>query len=215
MKKILVALATVIGVLSCGGNGELPFYEPSNEEEQKVKQEELPFLGRATEKGEYQVAGFVGVTQDGDTINQNRLKGKAYVAEFFYVSCPDVCPLVKSQLVKMYHDEESFSEMNYVSFTLAPNQDTPLVLKKYAEDLGVDTKRWTFVNCEFRDVYILANSYLVAAVPERTENGEIQHDGRIVLVDGEGHLRATCKATDKKAMEMFKDQVRQFLKSND
>ena len=130
--------------------------------------------------------------------------------EFFYVSCPSVCPIVKSHLVKLYNDP-AFSEVNFISFSLAPEYDTPAVLNQYATDLGVNDGRWTFVNVPFKDVYKLANSYLVAAVPERTEDGEIQHDGRIVLIDANGHIRATCKATEQDEVEKFKENVKIYL----
>ena len=170
---------------------------------------ELPFLGQETVEGKYEVPEFNGMTQNGTSITQAELKGKPYIAEFFYVSCPSICPLVKSNLVKMYKDSD-FSNLNFVSFTLAPEQDTPQVLKQYASDLGVLSEQWTFVNVDFEEIYKLANGYLIAAVPERTEENEIPHDGRIVLVDENGHLRATCQATDIKELERFKKQVKNY-----
>lgn len=212
MYKLILALLTVIGLSACSQT-QLPFFEPSNNSEatnSTIADKELPFLGRETTEGKYKVPGFVGITQSGDTITQNTLKGHPYIAEFFYVSCPSICPLVKSQLLKMYKDE-TFKNLKFVSFTLAPTQDTPAVLKKYANDLEVNTDQWVFVNVDFDQVYTLANGYLVAALPEKTEDGEIPHDGRIVLIDEEGHLRATCRATDKEQIELFKQQVANYI----
>jgi protein SCO1/2 len=175
---------------------------------------ELPYLGNETEEGKYKVPEFTGTTTEGKTLTQLDLKGQPYIAEFFYVSCPSICPLVKSNLVKMYK-EESFSNLKFVSFTLAPEQDTPKVLKQYASDLNVLSDQWTFVNVNFEEIYKLANGYLIAALPERDSNGDIPHDGRIVLVDEDGHLRATCQATDKKEMEKFKETVTSYLHRKD
>jgi protein SCO1/2 len=172
--------------------------------------DELPFLGQATKQGKYKVPEFIGLTHNGDTITQQDLKGKPYIAEFFYVSCPSICPIVKSNLIKMYH-EDGFHDLKFVSFTLAPEQDTPQVLKQYATDLEVLSNQWTFVNVNFEEIYKLANGYLIAALPERTSDGEIPHDGRIVLIDENGHLRATCQATDIKEVEKFKSQVKNYL----
>ena len=73
------------------------------------------------------------------------------------------------------------------------------------------SNQWTFVNVNFEEIYKLANGYLIAALPERTSDGEIPHDGRIVLIDENGHLRATCQATDIKEVEKFKSQVKNYL----
>ncbi len=198
----------ILGLFSCS-DGNLPFYEPSNNDK-ALKNVELPFLGRETIEGKYKVPDFNGITHLNDSLTQVDLKGKPYVAEFFYVSCPSICPLVKSQLIKIYKDE-AFSKLRFVSFTLAPEQDTPKVLKQYATDLEILSDRWTFVNVDFEEIYKLANGYLIAAVPERTDDGEIPHDGRIVLVDENGHLRATCQATDREAVKKFKVQVKNYL----
>jgi protein SCO1/2 len=208
MKNIFYFLLFT-SLISCSDK-KLPFFEPFQNEEETTIDKDLPFLGRETIDGKYKVPNFVGLTQSGDTLTQDDLKGKPYIAEFFYVSCPSICPLVKSQLLKMYNKKE-FVNLAFVSFTLAPNQDTPKVLRKYATDLEVDTKRWTFVNVNFDEIYDLANGYLIAAVSERNEDGEIPHDGRIVLVDEEGHLRATCRATDKEQIALFKKQVINYI----
>ena len=205
MKNIFYLV--IIGLFSCG-DANLPFYEPADAS--LAKKVTLPFLGRETVEGKYKVPNFTGTTQFDDTLTQSGLKGKPYVAEFFYVSCPSICPLVKSQLIKMYKDDE-FADLKFVSFTLAPEQDTPKILKQYASDLEVLSKRWLFVNVDFEEIYQLANGYLIAAVAERTDDGEIPHDGRIVLVDENGHLRATCQATDKEAVKKFKKQVQSYL----
>tara|TARA_B100000809_G_scaffold199477_1_gene199477 strand:- start:591 stop:1184 length:594 start_codon:yes stop_codon:yes gene_type:complete len=191
--KNFIYLTIIVTAFSCGSS--------------KI---DLPFIGQETVQGKYQVPNFVGITQNGDTLCQKDLKGQPYVAEFFYVSCPSICPLVKSNLIKMYN-EDDFSSLKFVSFTLAPEQDTPQVLQQYASDLGVLSDQWTFVNVNFEEIYKLANGYLIAAVPEKTEDGEIPHDGRIVLVDENGHLRATCQATDIKELENFKKQVKNYL----
>ena len=211
MKNLLSPLFIITSLFSCSDNN-LPFFEPSkkNETTETSIDEELPFLGRETVEGKYKVPNFIGVTQSGDTITQESLKGNAYIAEFFYVSCPSICPLVKTQLLKMYKDDR-FKNLKFISFTLAPEQDTPTVLKKYASDLEVNTNQWTFVNVDFEQVYKLANGYLVAAIPEKTEDGEIPHDGRIVLIDEQGHLRATCRATDKTQIKLFKQQVANYI----
>lgn len=170
---------------------------------------ELPYF--TMEDGVKRVPGdFIGVNQEGDTVSQKDLLGKPYIVEFFYVSCPTICPVVKSRLVSMYEDER-FNKLNFVSFTLAPDFDSVSVLKKYGDDLGISVDRWQLINVPFTQVYDLSKSYLVAAVEERTEDGEIEHDGRIVLIDSEGYMRAQCKATQLDELEKFKDQVDSFL----
>jgi protein SCO1/2 len=193
MSKFLFSVVAFFIVMSCS------------------QEKEFPCMGIA-QKGQqcYSVAHFEGSDQKGNRFTSQDLLGKPYLVEFFYVSCPSICPIVKSHLVKLYNDDD-FVEIDFVSFTLAPEFDSPKILNQYASDLGVNDGSWTFVNVPFKEVYPLANSYLVAALPERTADGEIEHDGRIVLIDAQGHIRATCKATEAENVAKFKDDVKTFL----
>ena len=189
MKAILFVL--VLATIGCQEHVKLPYF--------------------TLEDGSKRVpSSFIGVNQVGDTVSQNDLLGKPYIVEFFYVNCPTICPVVKSRLVDIYEDDD-FSKLNFVSFTLAPDFDTVAVLRDHADRLGISVDRWQLINVPFDKVYNLSHSYLVGAVKERNIDGEIDHDGRIILIDADGFMRAQCKATDDEDLMIFKEKVSRFL----
>jgi len=93
------------------------------------------------------IRDWMYVTQVGDTVSNNALAGKVYVADFFFTSCPSICPKVKSEMMRIYERFSGEEDFRMVSFTLDPKRDTPEVMKAYAENLGVtDHNRWWFLH---------------------------------------------------------------------
>ncbi len=183
----------------------------------------LPILGRHQTKiieGKdslvyHRIPSFELRNQYGDTFGSKDLSGKIYLTEFFFTSCPSVCPKVAVQMKQIHQELHAVPEFAMVSFTLDPKRDTPERLSTYAEEKGVNHSNWYFLNGEADAVYRLAEEgYYAAAYNDKTdEQDNIMHDGVLVLVDTNGHIRGMYDGMDKSSVSKVKQDVIGLSKS--
>jgi len=133
------------------------------------------------------VPQFSFVNQDGKVITNKDYIGKVYVVEFFFTTCPTICPRMSRNLVEIQNELKDFKDFGVASFSIMPETDTPEVLKQYAEDYNVTNPNWNFLTGKGEEaVYDLANVGFNIFVD--TDNFE--HSGDFALVDRQGYLRS-------------------------
>lgn len=137
------------------------------------------------------VPDFSLTNHNNETITQDDLLGKVYVVEFFYSTCPSICPVMHKSLVKVQDKYFGNPNVAFVSITINPEFDTPEVLKAYAEENDVVNNNWQFLTGELDDIYALANQgfNLYAAEAAEVEGG-FEHSGFFALVDKKGVIRS-------------------------
>lgn len=153
----------------------------------------LPFITYTDANGEEQkrkAPSFAFVNQDGDTVTDEDLKGKIYVADFFFTSCPTICPIMTANMKKVNERFGHYEDFHLLSHTVDPTRDTPFVLKEYAERKRLDTEKWDFLTGEKDVLYDVAYDYLSSAMEDSTAPGGFLHTEYFVLVDKEGFLRS-------------------------
>ncbi|MBP6387227.1 MAG: SCO family protein [Pseudarcicella sp.] len=177
---------------------------------------QLPFLGNKSLKKSivngkeftdtvyHSIPNFKFINQDGDTISEKTVKGKIYVADFFFTSCPTICPTMKTQMLKIYKKYLNNSQVMLLSHTIDPSNDSPEVLKNFAENLHVNTQKWQFVTGKKEDIYKIGQkSYMVSAVDDPSQPGGIVHSGGFVLVDTKLRIRGIYDGTEPKKVEQL------------
>ena len=137
------------------------------------------------------VPDFVFTNQDKRLISNEDYLGKVYVIEFFFTTCPTICPIMN---VNMKRLEEAFGnrdDFGIASFTIDPEKDTPEQLKRYAENLGVFSQNWHFLTGDASTIYELANTgfNIFAGINPKVAGG-FEHQGYFALVDQNGYLRS-------------------------
>lgn len=144
------------------------------------------------------IPDFKFINQEGDTVTAQNLKDKIYVADFFFTTCPTICPVMKKQMLKVYDKIKGQPDVAILSHTIDPQHDTPAVLKQYASDLGVkDAKQWMFVTGEREKIYDIGeHHYLVVAGADSTAPGGYIHSGAFILIDKEKRVRGMYNGTD-------------------
>ncbi len=152
------------------------------------------------------IPDFKFVNQYGDTVTKEMVKGKIYVTDFFFTTCPTICPIMKRQMLKVYQKFKGQPDVILLSHTIDPEHDTPQVLKKYADELGVTGNQWMFLTGNREQIYKIAQSYLVAQTPYKDESveGGFVHDGSFILIDKDGRVRGTnrpYRVIDKNGIE--------------
>jgi protein SCO1/2 len=137
------------------------------------------------------VPDFTLLNQDSLIISNEDYSKKVYVAEFFFTSCPSICPIMNKNMKRI---EERFGDridFGIASFTIDPERDTPSVLKTYAEDYGVFSQNWHFLTGEKEALYTLANKgFNIFAEVNPKVAGGFEHQGYFALIDKNGFIRS-------------------------
>jgi len=137
------------------------------------------------------VPDFSFTDQNGKTITNNDYLGKVYVVEFFFTTCPTICPRMNKNLVQIQNTFKDFENFGVASFTINPNHDTQEVLKEYAEQYGITNPNWHLMTGDQDMIYDLANTGFPLYVAENAEvEGGFEHSGHFALIDKEGFIRS-------------------------
>lgn len=137
------------------------------------------------------VPAFSFINQDKDTITNKDYLGKVYVAEFFFTTCPTICPRMNKNLVQIQNEFNEFENFGVASLTIAPEIDTPEVLKAYAKSYGITNPNWHLMTGAQEDIYKLANEgFYIYAAKNEDVIGDFEHSGNFALIDKNGYIRS-------------------------
>jgi protein SCO1/2 len=141
------------------------------------------------------ISPFAFTNQDGVLISNQDYLGKVYLVEFFFSTCPTICPKMTRNLVDIQNSFPNQGDFGIASFTINPDYDTQDVLKAYAQNQGVTNPNWNFMTGSKEEIYKLANSgfNLYAAEVEGAAGG-FEHSGNFALIDREGYIRSRTDA---------------------
>jgi protein SCO1/2 len=141
------------------------------------------------------VMDFKFSNQDGVMISNADFEGKVYLVEFFFSTCPTICPKMNRNLVDIQNTFPDRPDFGIASFTINPEYDTQEVLKTYAENYGVTNPNWHFMTGNKDAIYNLANTgfNLYAAEVEGADGG-FEHSGNFALIDKQGYIRSRTDA---------------------
>lgn len=137
------------------------------------------------------VPDFSFLNQDSLLITNEDYRGKVYVVEFFFTTCPTICPVMNQNLVEIQNEFREFDNFGIASFTINPEYDTPMVLKAYAERYGITDMDWNLLTGSQEEVMKLANEgFNIFAASAPDVPGGFEHSGLFALVDKNGYLRS-------------------------
>lgn len=170
-----------------------------------------------------EVPNFEFTNQNGEVITNSFYKNKVYVVEFFFTTCPTICPRMNENMVKIQN--EFYGNLNFgiASFSINPKHDTPEILKEYAKSHGATLKTWNFLTGNQDKIYELANNGFTLYAGENSEaEGGFEHSGMFALIDKEGNIRsrkdefgnpiAFYDGLDPKGVQMIKEDIKILLK---
>ena len=160
----------------------------------------LPIFGnRYEENGDtvyHTIAPFKFVDQDSAFVTNETVKDKIYVADFFFTSCRTICPIMKTQMLRVYEATKEMNDVVLVSHTIDPEYDTVALLRDFASRLGVESSKWHFVTGQKDSIFKIAQtSYFATALEDKTEPDGFIHSGAFLLVDKKGRIRGKCDGT--------------------
>lgn len=139
------------------------------------------------------VPPFEFINQNGKTITNETYFGKVYVVEFFFTTCPTVCPLMNEQMLLIQQEFLKNSNVGFASISITPKIDTQEILKNYAISNGITHENWHLLSGKSEEtVFNLSNNgfKLYAGIDENIAHGGFEHSGLFALVDKKGVIRS-------------------------
>lgn len=138
-----------------------------------------------------EVPAFELTDQNGKKITNKDYLGKVYVVEFFFSTCPTICPIMNQNMLKLQKEFYGNPEFGIASITINPDHDTVQVLKEHADHLGVKHYNWHFLTGDRDYIYNLAKTgFSLYAGENKDVAGGFEHSGLFALVDKEGNIRS-------------------------
>ena len=162
----------------------------------------------------HRIADFSLLNQNGDTITQENYRDKIYVADFFFTTCPTICPIMTANLVEVQAALANDPEVLLLSHSVTPEIDSVAQLKKYAIEKGVNDAKWNLVTGDKKQIYELARkSYL--AVQEDGDGGpfDMIHTENFILVDKQRKIRGFYDGTKEEEMDRLLSDI-EILKNS-
>lgn len=133
--------------------------------------------------------------QNNKIISNKDYKGKVYIVEFFFTTCPTICPKMNLNMIDIQNKFFGNPNFGITSITIDPEHDTAEVLKKHAEELGVKSSNWHFLTGDKANIYDIANKGFNLYAGENSKvNGGFEHSGLFALIDKNGDIR--CRKDD-------------------
>lgn len=154
------------------------------------------------DSADYTIPPFSFVNQDSVVVNNETVKGKIYVADFFFTSCPSICPKMKKEMLRVYEKYKANNEVIILSFSIDPARDTVARLKNYSGKLGLEnSSKWHMLTGEKDSIYAIAASFLVSAAEDPNAPGGHVHSGNFILVDKQSRLRGYYDGTKTESVD--------------
>ena len=164
-------------------------------DDKKSTLSDLAFIENSSTNEKRKVPNFSFTNQNGETITNADYLEKVYVIEFFFTTCPTICPRMNRNLVEVQNTFKNEDNFGVASFSIMPETDTPEKLKEYAENYGITNPNWHLMTGNEDAIYKLANEgfYLYTAKNEDIIDG-FEHSGNFALIDKEGFIRSRLKS---------------------
>lgn len=137
------------------------------------------------------VPAFEFTDQNNKLVNNSNFENKVYVVEFFFTSCPTICPRMNENMVKIQNEFFGNPSFAIASVSIDPERDSPEVLKAYATEKGATLKNWYFLTGDKADVYSFSNDgFRLYAGENKDVEGGFEHSGLFALIDKDGYIRS-------------------------
>jgi len=173
-----------------------------------------------------EVPPFEFENQYGLLIGNSDYKNKVYVVEFFFTSCPTICPRMNENMVKIQNEFYGNPSFGIVSISIDPERDSPEVLKAYADEKGATLKNWHFLTGDKEEIYSFSNDgFRLYAGENKDVEGGFEHSGLFALIDKDGFIRSRTvmngeienpikfyNGLDEKEIQWLKEDINLLLK---
>ena len=162
------------------------------------------------------IGDFSFANQDGNTITQEDLKGKVYVAEYFFTTCKSICPIMNKQMMRVHNAYGDNDDFRILSFTVDPDVDTVEQMKRYALEHNAIGNNWHFLTGKKEDLYSLARTSFFVLKPAEAQNlgdagSDFIHTNNFVLVDKKRRIRGYYNGTSPERIDSLIHDIQHLI----
>ena len=178
----------------------LPIYQPA-EVNEKLVDSSIIHVAKY-----HKISDFKLTNQNGKEITQANYKDKIYVADFFFTTCQDICPVMTKNMYQLQEELKNDNEVLLLSHTVIPEVDTVEQLKEYAIENNVDDSKWNLVTGDKKQIYELARKSYLAVEDSNFNEFDMIHTENFMLIDKEKQIRGFYDGTNSEEINrLFKD----------
>jgi protein SCO1/2 len=181
------------------------------------KETPLPIFGEREVSGTdtvyHKIANFKFVNQDSAVVTNETFRNKIYVADFFFTTCRTICPIMKTQMLRVHDAILNDPEVLILSHTIDPAYDTVGLLRDFADRLGVKSSKWHFVTGNKDSIYNVAQkSYFATAMEDKSEPDGFIHSGAFLLIDKDQRIRGKYDGTKEEDVNRLLSDIEKLKK---
>jgi protein SCO1/2 len=204
---LFVSILTISGCRHLQSNKKLPILGRKDIKETEVN-------GKITYDTIYhKIADFSFIDQDSNEVTNATFQNRIYVADFFFTTCPTICPIMKTQMLRVYEYFKDNDQVMFLSHTIDPDYDTVALLHDFADRLGVSSTKWHFVTGQKEAIYEIGQlSYMVTAMEDENAPGGYLHSGAFILVDKDRRIRGMYDGTSDDDVDRLIKDIPKLLK---
>ena len=178
----------------------LPIYQPA-EVNEKLVDSSIIHVAKY-----HKISDFKLTNQNGKEITQANYKDKIYVADFFFTTCQDICPVMTKNMYQLQEELKNDNQILLLSHTVIPEVDTVEQLKKYAIENNVDDSKWNLVTGDKKQIYELARKSYLAVEDSNYSKYDMIHTENFMLIDKERQIRGFYDGTNSEEINrLLKD----------
>ena len=180
----------------------LPIYQPA-EVNEKLVDSSVIHVSKY-----HKISDFELTNQNGQIITQEFYKNKIYVADFFFTTCQDICPIMTKNMFRLQEELKDDNDILFLSHTVIPEVDTVQQLKKYAVENNVDDSKWNLVTGEKKQIYDLARKSYLAVEDAEYGKFDMIHTENFILIDKQRQIRGFYDGTNDDEIEQLISDIK-------
>lgn len=221
--KVLFYTCLALLFVSCGGSET----EETNSNSDEQKYTPLPYIGMHDVEVTYEngvekydtveyhtVPPFELMDQDSAIVSNDLVNGKVHVANFFFTSCPSICPAMIEQMKRLQEMTADVDELVILSHTIDPERDSIPKLREYIAKREIDTRNWHFLYGEREYIHDLGKEgYMVNAMEDAEAEGGFLHSEHFVLIDREGRIRGLYTGTETEEVDKLAEDIKALIEN--
>ncbi len=164
----------------------------------------------------HKVAAFSLTGQNGDKVTDQSLEGKIYLANFFFTTCPGICPTMTKNLLKVQERFKGEDDIRLISYSVMPWADSVASLRNYEKTFNINGRMWYLVTGSTKEIYELARKSYFAEEEAgyNSDSTEFLHTEHVLLVDKKGHLRGVYNGTLSLEIDRIIDDINVLKKES-
>lgn len=156
------------------------------------------------------IRNFSFTNQNGEIVSLEKFKNTVFISDFFFTTCPSICPIMTKQLARVQKELEG-EKYRIISHTVNPEFDTENVLLEYSKKQNANLNNWDFVTGDKQAIYKQAAEYLIIAGQDTTQEIEFVHSDKLVLIDQKGRIRGLYDGTENESVDKLINDLKWLI----